>query len=108
MAVRPAGDFDTSYAHDMATIRQNWQWALLILFILALFALPLYASQSTVSLFNQIGISIIAVQGLSISPIRDRSRSGRQPSRLPAAYPALLNVGMVLFIALPIAARVLG
>ena len=37
MAVlRPAGDFDTSYASDMSTIRQPWQWLLLFTFILAL------------------------------------------------------------------------
>ncbi|MGW8249665.1 MAG: ABC transporter permease subunit, partial [Anaerolineales bacterium] len=63
---RPAGDFDTSYAHDMATIRQPWQWWLLIVFLVALYSLPVYASQSVVSLVNRIGITIIAVQGLSI------------------------------------------
>jgi branched-chain amino acid transport system permease protein len=63
---RPAGDFDTSYAHDMATIRQPWQWWLLIVFLVALYSLPAYASQSVVSLVNRIGITIIAVQGLSI------------------------------------------
>lgn len=67
MAVlRPAGDFDTSYASDMSTIRQPWQWLLLIAFILALYTLPFYASQSVVSLVNRIGITIIAVQGLNL------------------------------------------
>ncbi|MCK4726281.1 MAG: hypothetical protein KAT29_10775, partial [Anaerolineales bacterium] len=62
MAVlRPAGDFDTSYASDMSTIRQPWQWLLLFAFILALYTLPFYASQSVVSLVNRIGITIIAV-----------------------------------------------
>lgn len=50
----------------MATIRQPWQWWLLIVFLLALYSLPAYASQSVVSLVNRIGITIIAVQGLSI------------------------------------------
>ena len=67
MAVlRPAGDFDTSYASDMSTIRQPWQWLLLFAFILALYTLPFYASQSVVSLVNRIGITIIAVQGLNL------------------------------------------
>jgi branched-chain amino acid transport system permease protein len=67
MAVlRPAGEFDDSYAYDMATIRQPWQWAMLVAFILALFSLPLYASQGIVSLVNRIGITIIAVQGLNL------------------------------------------
>ncbi len=67
MAVlRPAGEFDTSYAYDMTTIRRRWQWALLFALILALYALPFYASQSVVSLVNRIGIAIIAVQGLNL------------------------------------------
>ena len=54
MAVlRPAGEADESYARDMATIRRRWQWALLIAFIIALYGLPLYASQSFVSLVNR-------------------------------------------------------
>lgn len=63
---RPAGEFDTSYAYDMSTIRQTWQWWLLIVFILSLYALPLYASQSIVALVNRIAITIIAVQGLNL------------------------------------------
>ncbi len=67
MAVlRPAGEFDESYAYDMATIRQPWQWGLLFAFILGLYTLPFYASQSFVSLVNRIGMTIIAVQGLNL------------------------------------------
>lgn len=67
MAVlRPAGEFDASYAYDMATVRRRWQWALLLAFVLALYTLPFYASQSVVSLVNRIGIAIIAVQGLNL------------------------------------------
>ena len=63
MAVlRPAGEFDTSYARDMATVRQPWQWAALFGFIAALYLLPVYASSSTVALINRVGISVIAVQ----------------------------------------------
>ena len=65
-ALRPAGEFDSDYAGDMATIRQPWQWWLLVLFILALYGLPFYASQSVVSLVNRIGIIIIVVQGLNL------------------------------------------
>src|SRR3972149_887979 len=67
MAVlRPAGEFDVSYARDMATIRRPWQWALLFAFMAAVYTLPLYASQRTGALVNRIGISIIAVQGLNL------------------------------------------
>jgi len=64
--LRPAGEFDTSYAQDMATIRRKWQWALLFVFIIALYTLPLYASQSLVALTNRICITIIAIQGLNL------------------------------------------
>ncbi|RJP53034.1 MAG: branched-chain amino acid ABC transporter permease [Anaerolineaceae bacterium] len=63
---RPAGEFDTTYAYDMATIRRNWQWWLLIAFIVSLYALPFYASQSIVSLVNRIAITVIAIQGLNL------------------------------------------
>ena len=64
--LRPAGEFDTSYAEDMATIRRKWQWVLLFASIIALYTLPLYASQSMVALVNRICITIIAVQGLNL------------------------------------------
>jgi branched-chain amino acid transport system permease protein len=67
MAVlRPAGEFDTSYAEDMATIRRKWQWVLLFVFIVALYTLPFYASQSLVALVNRVCITIIAIQGLNL------------------------------------------
>ncbi len=67
MAVlRPAGEFDQSYAYDMATIRRRWQWAALALFLVALYTLPLYASPSLVSFVNRLAMTIIAVQGLNI------------------------------------------
>ncbi len=64
--LRPAGEFDTSYAEDMTTSRRRWQLVLLFAFVLALYALPFYASQGVVSLVNRIGITIIAVQGLNL------------------------------------------
>ena len=64
--LRPAGEFDTSYAEDMATIRRKWQWILLIAFLVSLYTLPLYASQSLVALVNRICITIIAIQGLNL------------------------------------------
>lgn len=67
MAVlRPAGEFDTSYAYDMATIRRGWQWVVLFVFLAALYLLPFYASQGLVALVNRIAIAIIAVQGLNL------------------------------------------
>jgi len=64
--LRPAGEFDETYAYDMATIRRPWQWLALGLFLAALYLLPNYASQSTVALINRMAISVIAVQGLNL------------------------------------------
>lgn len=64
--LRPAGEFDTSYAEDMATIRRKWQWILLVAFLVSLYTLPLFASQSLVALVNRICITVIAIQGLNL------------------------------------------
>lgn len=106
--LRPAGDFDASYAHDMATIRQRWQWALLFAFLLALYTLPFYASQSAVSLVNRIGITIIAVQGLSIlTGYTGQISLGQAAFMTAGGYISALLVnelGWSFFFALPVAA----
>jgi len=106
--LRPAGDFDTTYAHDMATIRQRWQWVLLFALILALYTLPFYASQSVVSLVNRIGITIIAVQGLSILTGYTGQISLGQAAFMTAGgyISALLVIELnwSFFLALPVAA----
>lgn len=66
MAIRLAGDFDTSYAHDMAIIRNRGQWVMTMAFLIVLFALPFFANAAILGTINLIGISIIAVHGLNI------------------------------------------
>jgi len=106
--LRPAGEFDASYARDMATIRRPWQWGLLFAFILALYTLPFYASQSLVSLANRIGITIIAVQGLNLLTGYTGQISLGQAAFMTAGgyISALLvnNLGWSFFAALPAAA----
>jgi len=106
--LRPAGEFDTSYAYDMATIRQRWQWWLLVAFILALYTLPFYASQSTVSLVNRIAITIIAVQGLNIlTGYTGQISLGQAAFMMTGGYISALLVnylGWSFFLSLPIAA----
>lgn len=109
MAVpRPAGEFDTSYARDWATIRRPWQWGLLILTLAALYALPFYASQGVVALVNRIAIAIIAVQGLSLLTGYTGQISLGQAAFMTAGgyLSALLvnNLGWSFFLALPAAA----
>ena len=109
MAVlRPAGEFDESYAYVMATLRRPWQWGLLGLFILALYTLPLYASPSVVSLVNRIGITIIAVQGLNLlTGYTGQISLGQAAFMTTGGYISALlvnNLGWSFFLALPAAA----
>jgi branched-chain amino acid transport system permease protein len=106
--LRPSGEFDTSYARDMATIRRPWQWGMLFVSVLALYTLPLYGSQGVVSLVNRIGITIITVQGLNLLTGYTGQISLGQAAFMTAGgyISALLvnNLGWSFFAALPAAA----
>ncbi len=109
MAVpRPAGEFDTSYASDVATVRQPWQWWLIAAFLLSLYTLPFYAEQGTVSLVNRIAIMVIAVQGLNIlTGYTGQISLGQAAFMTVGGYISALlvnNLGWSFFITLPIAA----
>ena len=108
MAVlRPAGDFDRSYEQDMAVVRQRWQYALLIAFLLLLFAMPYVASESIVSLVNRICIFMIAVQGLNIlTGYTGQISLGQAAFMTVGGYISALLVGQAgwsFFLALPVA-----
>jgi branched-chain amino acid transport system permease protein len=62
----PCGTRNFSYSTDMAIIRTPSQWVLFILFVIALFTMPLYLGQHWLSVANLIGITIIAATGLNI------------------------------------------
>ena len=67
MAVaRPCGVYNQSYAQEFAIIRTRFQWAVVILGLVFLFTLPLYCSGFILSIVNRMGITLIAVLGLSI------------------------------------------
>ena len=110
--LRPAGEFDASYARDIATIRRPWQWWLLGAFILALYTLPLYAGQSLVSLVNRIGITIIAVQGLNLlTGYTGQISLGQAAFMTTGGYISALlvnNLGWSFLAALPAAALAAG
>jgi branched-chain amino acid transport system permease protein len=113
MAVlRPAGEFDETYAADMATIRKPWQWLLLIAFLIALYTLPLYGSQGIVALTNRIGITIMAVQGLFLlTGLTGQISLGQAAFMTTGGYVSALlvnNLGWSFFFALPVAALSAG
>lgn len=111
MAIRLAGDFDTSYAHDMAIIRNRGQWAMAIAFIVGLFALPFIADSPTLGVLNLIGISIIAVHGLNILlGYTGQISLGQAAFMAVGAYTSavLVKAGVSFWFALPISGLVAG
>jgi len=92
----------------MATIRQPWQWALLIVLLAGLFTLPAYGSQSAVALVNRTGIAIIAVQGLFLlTGLTGQISLGQAAFMTTGGYISALlvnNLGWSFFAALPLAA----
>jgi len=106
MAIRPAGDFDTTYAHDMAVLRKGWHWALALGFVFLLFALPSFASGHVLGILCMIGITIVAVQGLSIlTGFTGQISLGQAAFMMVGAYTSTLLVaraGLPFWFALPI------
>ena len=62
----PSGTRNYDYARDMAVLRTKTHWVLFIVFLIVLFTAPLYLRDNWLSIFNLIGITIIAVTGLNI------------------------------------------
>jgi branched-chain amino acid transport system permease protein len=66
MSSLPCGTRNYDYAEDMAIVRTRTQWALLIAFLVLLFAAPFYLDNYWLGVANLIGITVIAVTGLNI------------------------------------------
>jgi branched-chain amino acid transport system permease protein len=62
----PCGTHNYTYAQDMAILRTKTHWALLIALFIFVFTAPLYWSNYWLSVFNLIGITVIAAIGLNI------------------------------------------
>ena len=62
----PSGTRNYDYATDMAVLRTKTHWAFFIGFLVIVFTAPLYLRSDWLSVFNLIGITIIAVTGLNI------------------------------------------
>jgi branched-chain amino acid transport system permease protein len=62
----PCGTHNYTYAQDMAILRTKTHWALLIALFVLVFTAPLYWSNYWLSVFNLIGITVIAAIGLNI------------------------------------------
>ena len=68
MAIRrPAGTFNEKYAEDMAIVRTKTQWAMLVGFLVFLFAVPMFANERWLALISTIAVTVIAVHGLNVT-----------------------------------------
>lgn len=61
-----SGILNETYEQDIAFVRTNVQWGLLIMFFLGLIALPFFAGPHIVSVVIFIAITLIAVHGVNI------------------------------------------
>lgn len=111
-ALRPAGDFDTSYRQDMALIRRPWHWVLIAGAILLLALIPFSGSAYLITTFNQIAYTVIAIQGLSLlTGFTGQISLGQAAFMLVGGYASGLLVkhaGLSFFIALPLAGLITG
>ncbi len=107
MALRVAGDFDTSYAQDMATLRQPWHWWVLVGGLGLLALLPQVAGSYLLGILNTIAITIITVQGLNIlTGYAGQISLGQAAFMTVGGYISALLVsrlGLSFFVALPLA-----
>lgn len=62
----PCGVRNYKYDTDMAIVRTKAHWVLFIGFLIVLFTIPLYFGNYWLSVFNLIGITIIAATGLNL------------------------------------------
>ena len=61
-----AQTFHENYAQDMAIFHSRLQWGSTIVFLIFLFACPLFASDRVLTILTMMGISVISVHGLNI------------------------------------------
>lgn len=110
--LRPTGDFDTTYARDMAVVRRPVDWALLIGLLALLTALPFIAGGYVLGIANTIGITLIAVQGLSLlTGYTGQISLGQAAFMTVGGYASALLVGeagLSFWVALPLAGLASG
>jgi branched-chain amino acid transport system permease protein len=113
MAVlRPAGDFDRSYEQDMAIIRQPWQWVLLGVSLVILFWAPRWGNPYITATINQIGYTVIALQGLNLlTGYTGQISLGQAAFMMVGGYASgLLSIfwNLPIYLSLPLGALVTG
>lgn len=113
MSRRPSGNFITSYAQDIAICHTGFQQVMLALFLVGLLiVVPLVSNAYILSVFNIIGITIIAAMGLNIlSGYAGQINLGQAGFVAVGAYMCAIlttHTGMSFWLALPLAAIITG
>lgn len=108
----PCGTYNVSYEKDSAILRTNWQWALLIGFLILLFLIPLFSNNQVLSLLIIIAMSVIAAHGLNIlTGLCGQLSVGHAAFVGVGAYASGIlatKVGMPFWFALPCAGIIAG
>jgi branched-chain amino acid transport system permease protein len=60
------GTFHENYGQDMAIFHSRLQWGSVLVFLIVLFAGPLFCSDRVLTILTMMGIAVISVQGLNI------------------------------------------
>ena len=60
------GTFQENYAQDMAIFHTRLHWGMLLVFLIVLFACPLFFSDRMLTILTMMGIAVISVHGLNI------------------------------------------
>ena len=110
--LRPTGDFDTTYARDMAIVRRPVDWVLLAALLALLAALPFFAGRYVVGIVNTIGITLVAAQGLSLlTGYTGQISLGQAAFMTVGGYASAVlvaDLGMSFWVALPLAGLTAG
>ena len=109
---RPCGVFDETYSESMAIVRTRGHWALLILGLAVVLAMPLYLSGRVLHFINLVGITMIAAQGLNLlTGFAGQISLGTSAFMAVGAYSSALlttHAGLPFLLALPCAAFITG
>lgn len=110
--LRPAGDFDRTYEQDMSLVRQKWQWAILIISLVMLYAAPQMGNAYVVATLNQIAYTVITLQGLNLlTGYTGQISLGQAAFMLVGGYAAgmaSIHWGLPFFLAIPFAGLMTG
>jgi branched-chain amino acid transport system permease protein len=108
----PSGTFSQNYAQDMGYMRTKAQWGFMALLLVAVASMPLWASDSNLTMATFMGISLISVNGLNILTgncgLISMGHSGFMMVGGYAMAILCAKVGFPFWAALPVAALIAG